>query len=207
MKASAKTASRRIVNKGDGYDIPDFCRIPQDKRNKSWLVNPPRVTPLLETKAEKEMDPSTVAFLRAQEERDKAKSSKEKSRLKRIIPKAELRNMRWDAGKNKFVPNMFTATGVPIQHSGAVTSRTECKDPAIANKPKKAAVDDLGASVIAHTTDGGVFNAVKLKRFAVANGVWNDKYATLNNGLQRMNIVNRLRGRIKKDGKFKVVWK
>jgi hypothetical protein len=35
----------------------------------------------------------------------------------------------------------------------------------------------------------------KLKEVAVANGVWDEKYARLNVGMQRMNIGNRLRTR------------
>lgn len=44
----------------------------------------------------------------------------------------------------------------------------------------------------------------KLRALAEANDVWNDKYARLNPGQQRMNVGNRLRAKIKKGEE--VVW-
>ena len=38
----------------------------------------------------------------------------------------------------------------------------------------------------------------KLRALAEANEVWDDKYARLNPGQQRMNVGNRLRAKIKK---------
>ena len=38
----------------------------------------------------------------------------------------------------------------------------------------------------------------KLRKLAEANGVWNDAYASLNPGQQRMNIGNRLRAMLKR---------
>lgn len=68
-----------------------------------------------------------------------------------------------------------------------------------AAKPRGAS-DDLGAKV---SELCGVDRA-KLRKFAQANGVWDDKYAALSNGLARMNIVNRLRGKVKKG--YAVKW-
>lgn len=206
-------ASRQSSN-ADGLDIPKFLRITKadvPARKKRWEEfhrnNPPR--PFADTKPqEKAMDPSTLRFLREMEQRDAAKKQKANGRLKQIIPKIDRKNMRWDARNNKFVPDRFTLDGRMIV-SGAVTGRITSSKPnfeEVERKPKKA-VDDLGAKVIAHTTDDGVFNADKLKKFAKANGVWDDKYASLNNGLQRMNVVNRLRNKTKKDAKFTIVWK
>jgi len=49
-----------------------------------------------------------------------------------------------------------------------------------------------------------------LKRFAVANGVWKDSYASLNVGMQKMNVRNRLTGLIRaaaRDNKtFEINW-
>lgn len=43
------------------------------------------------------------------------------------------------------------------------------------------------------------YDPAALKAFAVNNGVWDDKYATLPNpGLVRMNVVNRLRAKVRK---------
>lgn len=68
------------------------------------------------------------------------------------------------------------------------------------SKRPKAPDDDLVADIKAKCTDDA-----SLKAFAVANGVWDDKYDALPNpGLRRMNIVNRLRAKIKKQ--HVVVW-
>lgn len=48
-------------------------------------------------------------------------------------------------------------------------------------------------------------DAARLKRFAQANGVWAPEYVKLNLGMQRLNIGNRLRGKIRRD-KHEVVW-
>lgn len=55
------------------------------------------------------------------------------------------------------------------------------------------------------TTEDGV-DVQKLMRFAVANKVWDEKYARLNNGQQRMTIGNRLRARMKKEEGFEPKW-
>lgn len=49
-------------------------------------------------------------------------------------------------------------------------------------------------------------DTAKLKRFAKANGCWQDSYANLNPGQQRMNVGNRLRRRIRKEEGFKVLY-
>lgn len=46
---------------------------------------------------------------------------------------------------------------------------------------------------------------VKLKKFAQANGCWDPRYATMNIGMQRMNIGNRLRAKVRRD-KHQIVW-
>lgn len=45
----------------------------------------------------------------------------------------------------------------------------------------------------------------KLVAFARANDCWDPKYRALNVGMQRMNVVNRLRGKMRRD-KHKIVW-
>lgn len=47
-------------------------------------------------------------------------------------------------------------------------------------------------------------NVKKLRAFAVVNGVWDARYATLNPGMQRMNIGNRLRNLVRQG--TDVVW-
>lgn len=55
------------------------------------------------------------------------------------------------------------------------------------------------------TEDGTAISPRKLRAFAKANGVWQPGYASLNVGMQRMNIGNRLRAKIRKG--HKMVWK
>lgn len=45
---------------------------------------------------------------------------------------------------------------------------------------------------------------VKLRKLAEANGVWEDRYCSLNPGMQRMNVGNRLRNKFNK--KQEIVW-
>lgn len=64
------------------------------------------------------------------------------------------------------------------------------------NKPKPD--DDIVDRLKALTPE-------QVKAFAVANGCWDDKYDAMPNpGLQRMNVINRLRAKVKKG--YKVVW-
>lgn len=59
-----------------------------------------------------------------------------------------------------------------------------------------------------HNEDEGkdMIDTDKLKRFAEANGCWVASYRSLNAGMQRMNVANRLRGLLRKDPKYKIVW-
>lgn len=93
--------------------------------------------------------------------------------------------------------------------TGTVTGRVPSVDPAISNmpkapepKPKKPRKEpDALALKVAE------FDDKQLKKFATANGCWQDKYLELpNNGLRRMNVMNRLRAKIKNDPKYAVVW-
>lgn len=44
-------------------------------------------------------------------------------------------------------------------------------------------------------------------KFAKANGVWSEAYATLpNHGMVRMNVANRLRAKIRNDKEFEIQW-
>jgi len=45
----------------------------------------------------------------------------------------------------------------------------------------------------------------KLRRFALANDCWNPEYMKLNPGMQRMNVVNRLRAKVRRDA-YEVKW-
>lgn len=70
--------------------------------------------------------------------------------------------------------------------------------------------DDLAVQLAKHLKikdeDGKLrIDGAKLKSFARANGCWDPKYADLNVGMQRMNVINRLRAKIRRD-KHVVVW-
>lgn len=50
-------------------------------------------------------------------------------------------------------------------------------------------------------------DAAKLRRFAIANECWVESYASLKNvGMQRMNIANRLRAKVRKDPNYEIKW-
>lgn len=72
--------------------------------------------------------------------------------------------------------------------------------------------DDLAQRISKHVTyhdddnDKPMIDKAKLQRFAEANGCWVPSYKSLNAGMQRMNVANRLRGIIRKDPKYKIVW-
>ena len=70
--------------------------------------------------------------------------------------------------------------------------------------------DDLAVQIARHLKvkdeDGKLrIDPVKLQAFARANNVWDPKYSHLNVGMRRMNVVNRLRAKIRRDN-HKVVW-
>lgn len=68
--------------------------------------------------------------------------------------------------------------------------------------------DDLAAAVRRHlevkTEDGLRIDPVKLRDFALANECWVETYEQLNVGMRRMNVVNRLRAKVRKG--HEVLW-
>lgn len=69
--------------------------------------------------------------------------------------------------------------------------------------------DELSQLISAHvkvTEDGQTrIDRDKLEKFAKKNQVWDPKYKMMNSGFMRMNVANRLRGKIRRD-KWEVVW-
>lgn len=47
---------------------------------------------------------------------------------------------------------------------------------------------------------------VLLRDIAIRHDCWQDRYLSLNPGMQRMNVANRLRGRLRNDAEFAIVW-
>lgn len=79
-------------------------------------------------------------------------------------------------------------------------------------KPHKAKCgDEISKLISAHVmskdpeTKKMVMDQPKLARFAKANGCWDPNYLKLNGGMQRMNIANRIRGKVRRD-KHEIVW-
>lgn len=70
--------------------------------------------------------------------------------------------------------------------------------------------DDLSALIwkhVAREDEAGDMkvDAALLRGFARMNGVWDPKYAHLNVGMQRMNVGNKLRAKVRRDG-YEVKW-
>jgi hypothetical protein len=53
------------------------------------------------------------------------------------------------------------------------------------------------------TNANGTIDAAKLRGLALSNGVWDERYAKLSNGLARMSIGNKLRALVRRGGKIK----
>jgi hypothetical protein len=78
---------------------------------------------------------------------------------------------------------------------------------------RKARTKSLDRSIIpsdfamrlrkAVTSAEGTVDAAKLRQLALRNGVWDERYANLSNGLARMSIGNRLRALLRRGGKVK----
>lgn len=76
---------------------------------------------------------------------------------------------------------------------------------------KQTCGDDLSMLVSKHLlvkddeTGETKIDAAKLKKFAKLNDAWVDSYAHLNVGMQRMNVANRIRAKVRRDD-YKIVW-
>lgn len=139
--------------------------------------------------------PDDVAKFKAEIEAERLTASRNriaKMKAKQSAQVVDHATMRWDPAKGRFVIDPYlvrvAATAPPEKLEAKRTIRS-------VERPK--AIDDLGTRVVTHTTTDGKFDGVKLRKFAEANGVWQERYVSLNNGLQRMNVVNRLRGKVK----------
>lgn len=72
--------------------------------------------------------------------------------------------------------------------------------------------DDLAAQLAAHLKVKDAddpkgrmkVDLARLKRFAVANGVWDERYEQLNAGMRRLNVGNRLRAKVRKG--YEISW-
>jgi hypothetical protein len=91
---------------------------------------------------------------------------------------------------------------------GATVVKKKYKD---AYRPHRMTCgDDLSTRISNHVmvvdeeTGERRIDQAKLRRFAIANEVWVQGYASLNVGMRRMNVANRLRAKVRKG--YKVKW-
>lgn len=100
-----------------------------------------------------------------------------------------------DGGAGAFEPTSRSIVRAKYRREYAKTHRS-CWDD-VAKEMRAYLFDD---------EDGELLNHAKMRRFAMANGCWQDSYSRLNPGQQRMNIGNRLRAKMRKDAEFVVAW-
>jgi hypothetical protein len=186
----------------DNLTIPPFLRVtPKDaeRRRRNWERNPPRAMFL---PVEKPKDKA----LRERQERDRRERS-----LARLRSHQQRRNhrdalppdfknhpdkYRWDTRRSCFIIDDLAHLSRP--KSGLVENVAPAAElkrtPARAKSTPK---DDLVARLRA-------YDLKALTKFAKANACWDAKYAALPNvGLVRMNVVNRLRGAVRKGHEIK----
>ena len=169
-------ASLSSVSPGEMPPIPDFLIVtPEEaeRRKESWFRSPPKPFCFV-PEQKKELDPEAVKILDEVREQKRIKAI---NRIAKMKSKQNAKGMKWDPKTAKFVPGCANKASANVVTGGA-----------------RVASDDLGEQVSSR------FGAdrVGLERFAKNNGVWEDKYGALNNGLCRMTIVNRLRNLVKK---------
>lgn len=196
----------------DGANVPPFLRLTAAQRHEAWRRNPPRAMPMIPDEyaaRQREMDE-----LRKQASLTKLKRSVERNKGRRDqLPKDfNTRDYRWDPRKCRFIQDELARLAKPASgliertdplppHRNHVERRAS-KRPARQfvsethhHKPDAPAKDDLPERIKARFG----MDVVKLKAFAQANEVWDDKYAKLPNpGLVRMIVCNRVRNLLKK---------
>jgi hypothetical protein len=190
----------------DMSDIPAFLRItPKFEKRRIAARNamPPAMSMRFVPEPRKtiNVDPAVLAEFEALQ-RAKSMRSINRMKAKQETPK-DLTGYVWHTGLCKWVrdPLISDAKLAEIKAKNDTSLVTTDRKPVEKSKAKGAA-DDLGARLAEYATDDA-----KLKKFGLANGVWDDKYLSLPNpGLRRMNVMNRLRNKIKKDAGYKVVW-
>lgn len=131
-------------------------------------------------------------------ERKQAEKAKSIQRLKNIVPKNKrygakpadfkTRPYRWDPSAGKWIADGAALTKLA---SGLVVNAKPAAK--VARIP-----DELGAKV------ANIPQGLEFKLFALNNNVWDERYEKLNRGMQRMNVINRLRAKVKKGQQ--VVW-
>lgn len=112
--------------------------------------------------------------------------------------------VRWTDGNENCVLNKWIERIGDERHGVSPLAAKDRASPSAGKTPepapapaRKAPPDDLPERLKG-------YGPAVLKAFAVNNGVWDDKYAALPNpGLVRMNVINRLRAKVKKGRQVK----
>lgn len=87
---------------------------------------------------------------------------------------------------------------------GNIDEETKPRSVVSADRKREFQPSDLSLRLSAAVADGqGRTDPEKLRAFAVSNGVWDERYAKLNVGMQRMNVGVRLRSKVGRGEKVK----
>lgn len=169
-------------------DIPDYLVLSPEERAASWEGIALTSMKFLPDSTVRSTDPGAEQFARQLEEDRRLKSLARihKMKSRKTVKSIDYSKMRWDPRKCKFVEDS--------SYSAPVAQRLE---PAAHNR-------SVVGSNPAGGTDWSRVTKDNVEAVARLNGVWNDKYAGLTNGLRVMNVVNRLKGLIKRGGI--VIW-
>lgn len=185
--------------------LPAFLITPQAKRNEVWRRNPPKPMPLMVapvSEAREHQPLPEFAVTKKAKSLGKLKAWQREGSVKRDA-KGVLRNkdgvpVRWNPMRTRFEPERCYGGAGPVPSPLAAKHTSSPSVKALERAPTSDDIVDQIKSRIG-------MDAAKLKAFAVANGCWDDKYETLPNvGLRRMNVVNRLRAKVRKG--YQVVW-
>lgn len=203
----------------DDLSIPDFLRVSEADRAKARAKQAETASPAPRF-VPAPIDPSIAA---RHEAIRKEKAARKIAKLKNHLAKKNDRGAKpkdydpdrhiWNPAKGRFevdklvllreqwaeqerraasplVEMRNVAAGIPVQTAKPAST------PRMAKPPKQP--DDLAARA-------ATYDRPQLVTFAKANGCWDDKYSKLPNpGLVRMNVINRLRAKVRKG--HKVIW-
>lgn len=209
-RASLKqtTAQRFTADELDA--IPAFLRINQETRNKSWdeywRTNPPKPNVIVPVPVvNRQLSPEAQRIVDQEAEARKIKTNNRLKALKDRCPiKDPIRNgYYWDTRRSKWMIDRFAHMKCVPKPTPGLSDEAGDDDEPCATAPRSRSktpkpADDLTVQVKAHVHVDGAPDVKKLKVFAQLNDVWDDKYGKLNNGLQCMNVINRLRNAVRK---------
>lgn len=154
---------------------PKALFLAADRRRAAWGKVPLRTMEFASIKTTRNEDEATAKFRAEEEARRKAKQNAHFDRLKakKNATPVDYSKVRWDARRNKFVPQ------------DAVVLK--------ANPPMVDVVQSVSANLTPKPSIGPVVDKINAEAVAKLNGVWDPKYAKLTPGLLTMTVKNRLK--------------